>query len=300
MEKIEEVLVTKTWDIVSRYRIYSCPDTNQFSFVNGATALLLKSRFHGFSRLAHVERMCVLTSPIDLKKLEAVPNEWRDQVAGYVRAASRISGILSRPGSHQFYLLSSNADSDETEIHAQVSDDAWPDWLKELGGQTHCLDVQAALSIWRRKDFFFRWPKESKVLWPGITRHFYGHRNNCYTYPERLIARLAENRLKPDGRNNGPAILAYLMAGGKRPKDGGYGWPIHHVYDGSVMIPGTEQPILHSVRNPDYFTHSGGLVAAHPAAHLAAHKSELLGWLLRREAILLFKFDPDGVFGRRQ
>lgn len=300
MEKIVEVLVTKTWDIVSRYRIYSCPVVGEYALVEGATALLLKSRFHGLIRLARVESVCVLTNPNDLNNLEGVPSEWRDQLAGYVLAASSISGILSRQSPHRFYFLSSTADSEETEFHAEVPDNAWPEWLKDLASQTHCMDVQAALSIWRRKDFFFRWPKESAVLWRGITRAFDGRRNDCYNYPEQLIARLAANRLKPDGRNNGPAILAYRMAGGTRPKDGGFGWPIHHVYDGSVMIPGTEQPILHAVRNPDYFTHSGGLVAAHPAAHLAAHKSELLGWLLRREAFLLFKFDPDGVFGQRR
>ncbi len=307
MEKIVEVRITNTWDIVSRYRIYSCPDTRKFAFVDGATTLLLKSRFRGLSRLARVERVCVLTCPIDSQKdsqnLEGLPNEWQDQLAGYVREASRIHGILSEPCPHRFYLLSSNANSENSEFHPAVpGDGAWPAWLKDLGRNAHSLDVQAALSIWRRKDLFFRWPKISEVLWPGpgITRHFDGHRSDCYAYPEQLIARLAAKRLKPDGRNNGPAILAYLMAGGKRPKDGGFGWPIHHIYDGSVMIPGTEQPILHAVRHPDYFTHSGGLVAAHPAAHLAAHNSELLGWLLRREAFLLFKFDPDGVFGGRR
>ncbi len=296
MEKIVEVLVAKTWDIVSRYRIYSCPDTKKYAFVEGATGLVLKSRFPNLTRHARVERICTLANPSFLPD-EKVPSEWRNPLAGYVREASLIQGILSQRCPHRFYLLSSNADSEETEFYPEApSKDAWPEWLQDLGSHTHCLDVQAALSIWRRKDFFFRWPTKSEALWPGIIRAFDGRRSDCYTYPNQLIERLAANRLQPDGRNNGPAILAYLMAGGKRPKDGSFGWPIHHIYDGSVMIPNTEQPILHAVKHPDYFTHSGGLVAAHPAAHLVAHNSELLGWLLRREAYIRFGFDPDGAF----
>ncbi len=69
--------------------------------------------------------------------------------------------------------------------------------------------------------------------------------------------------------------------------------------DGRAMIPGTNRPILHAVRSGDYFTHAGGLVAAHPSAHFIAHNSELLAWLLRREAFLRLRFDPDVIFGRR-
>jgi hypothetical protein len=44
------------------------------------------------------------------------------------------------------------------------------------------------------------------------------------------------------------------------------------------------------------FTHSAGLVAAHPIAHHLAQQSDLLKWLLRREAFLRFGFDPERDF----
>ena len=59
---------------------------------------------------------------------------------------------------------------------------------------------------------------------------------------------------------------------------------------------GTEG-VPHAVHHGKLFTHSAGLVAAHPVAHHLAHQSELLKWLLRREAFLRFGFDPMNIFG---
>jgi hypothetical protein len=70
---------------------------------------------------------------------------------------------------------------------------------------------------------------------------------------------------------------------------GNEGWHIHHVFDGTEGAP-------HAVHDGNLFTHSAGLVAAHPVAHLLAHQSALLKWLLRREAFLRFGFDPKGDF----
>jgi len=151
------------------------------------------------------------------------------------------------------------------------------------------LDVQAALALWKDKELFFRWPRTAELLWQ-VKRHPDGNRQDCYQYPESVKCRLGR---PPDGRNNGPAIHAFELAGGSRPT----GWHIHHVYDGSVLIPGKSTRILHAVKQCDYFTHSGGLVAVHPAAHYVAHESALLGWLLRWEAFERFKFDPDNIFG---
>jgi hypothetical protein len=96
-------------------------------------------------------------------------------------------------------------------------------------------------------------------------------------------------RLKPDDRTNGPAINSFQAAGGERPIWGNEGWHIHHIFDGTEGSP-------HAVHDGNHFTHSAGLVAAHPVAHHLAHHSDLLKWLLWREAFLRFGFDPSGIF----
>ena len=93
--------------------------------------------------------------------------------------------------------------------------------------------------------------------------------------------------------------MAYLAAGGIRPVYGigGESWHIHHVYDGTIPVNGIAAAVPHAVREGKLFTHSAGLVAAHPVAHQFAHQSNLLKWILRREAFQRFdKFDPMGIF----
>ncbi len=290
-EKIVQVKVPITWDLVCRHRIYSCPDTPRFDFVKDASSLLLDAGFR--NQICHMRVVGVWNlDPNRPAAFDSVPTDWRNRLNAYVDEASHLAGILDQGGNYRFYGLAKNADDDcEGELCTRTQDDSWPVWLKAMVNKRD-LDVQAALAIWRDKKLFFRWPRKARLLWLGLTRHPNGCRQDCYEYPENVTAQLEKKRLKPDGRNNGPAILAFLMENGERPA----GWHIHHVYDGNVLIPGTQTPILHAVRHGGYFTHSGGLVAAHPAAHYVAHQSELLGWLLKWEAFRRFKFDPDAIF----
>jgi hypothetical protein len=270
-----KVLATKTWDLVQRYDIYSCPDTPDYEFARGAESLLLhsKGKTEPMLRVVDIETSLAING-LDLRLDEPGLQE---RLEGYIAEARRVPGILDDDVMyHRFYFLR-------------------PDLIQSLV-RPGSLETDAVLTLWQEKDFWFRWPKESEILQRGWTRHPDGDRSDCYLYDAELIQRLRRKKLEPDGRNNGPAILAFRMAGGQRPKSGGGGWPIHHIYDGQALIPKTRRKILHAVQDEEHFTHSGGLVALHPAAHLVAHQSELLGWLLRWEAFRRFKYDPDKIF----
>jgi hypothetical protein len=190
-------------------------------------------------------------------------------------AATSTEGILDE-SRHRFYFL-------------------WPDWIQNYA-QSESLEASAVLALWREKESWFRWPTESSLFQRGWTRSQDGRGDDCYPYDAELIARLKQKSLKPDGRNNGPAVLSFLMAGGERPILSDEGWPIHHIYDGQAFIPNTQRKILHAVKDGAHFTHSGGLVALHPVAHFISHQSALLAWLLRWEAFRRFKYDPNEIF----
>lgn len=279
--KIAHVNVARTWDLVCRHRIYSRPaDTH--TDISDADFLLLKRGSQ--NQTMKVVGFWKFNPRGD--RPQAVPIEWLTRLEDYIAdiaSARDLGGILDQPGDYFFYCLARDDDDYEEDIRAPGDNDSWPNRLRAMTGKRDLVD-QAAIALWREKDSFFRWPHESALLWQGVTR-----RQGGYSYPDEIRCLLGR---EPDQRNNGPAIHAFELSGEKRPD----GWHVHHVYDGSVSIPGTSKPIVHAVNHPDYFTHSGGLVAAHPAAHFVAHESELLGWLLRWEAFKRLKFDPDNIF----
>ncbi|HMJ88301.1 MAG TPA: hypothetical protein VK530_00710 [Candidatus Acidoferrum sp.] len=267
-----KVPITKTWNAVQRHNVYSCPDTVDYDFVIGAESLLLESKRLNVSVLRWVDCSIATTGGEHIRK---IPKGLQSRFFAYRKEVIGVPHMLSGD-KHRFYFL-------------------LPTWLQAMG-ELVTLDNEAALSIWRERHKYFKWPKRSLLLQRGWTRHHDGSRSDCYSYDSELKTRLTAKRLEPDGRNNGPAILAFLMAEGTRPRCNGGGWPIHHVYDGSAEHPVSRKKILHSVQNGDFFTQSAGLVAAHPVAHCIAHQSPLLGWLLRWEAYKRFTFDPDRVF----
>jgi hypothetical protein len=275
MKSRVKVPATKTWGLVQEHDVYSCPDTPDYDFTKGAKSLLLHSKKLDESKLRVVDTEISLTA--DRPDLRLVANGLQERLLAYIAHAAAIPGILDEKCTcHRFYFF-------------------WPEWLQGYA-QPESLETAAALALWQEKDTWFRWPKESKPLQRGWKRDRDGNRLNCYAYDADLIRRLKEKNLEPDGRNNGPAILSFRMAGGERPVSGEEGWPIHHIYDGRGLIPNTEGKILHAVDDEEHFTHSGGLVALHPVAHFLAHNSELLAWLLRWEAFRRFKYDPNKVF----
>jgi hypothetical protein len=264
-----------TWDLIKKYDVYSCPDRPKFDFVKGARALLLSSKKLTETVLRYVDSEVSLNAADP--ELALVEPGLHTRLLAYIAEAKERPGILDNACRyHRFCFLQ-------------------PDWLRQ-SEKSDSLETTAVQILWQENETWFRWPTESKLLRRGWTRHSDGKRNDCYSYDAELIQRLNQKNLEPDGRNNGPAILSFRMAGGDRPCSCGEGWPIHHIYDGQAFIPGDQQTILHAVQDGDHFTHSGGLVALHPAAHFIAHESELLGWLLRWEAYRRFEYDPDNIF----
>ena len=209
--------------------------------------------------------------------LDTVPAKFRARLSDYISAVHDMPLILEGHGGYRFYFLST---------------EPWPRWLQALTTPEQCPDMEwaAVRSVWIDPEQFFEWPQVSAQLSTEFTRT-----DDGYDYSDELLARLALLGLSPGQRSNDPAIAAFLAAGGRRPKCGHEGWPVHHIYDGlAQFVPNTAT--AHAVKDGRYFTHSAGLVAAHPVAHHLAHQSPLLKWLLRREAYIRFGFDPDGAF----
>jgi len=279
--RVVEVKAARTWGPALEHRVYSCPDTPEYADVWGANCLILKNR-HTQVRVPLEVSAVVTLPPDDPGQLDALEERFRTRLRSYRAAVEDIPGILQPGVAHRFYFLSG---------------EPWPEWLQGLTASASQTEWTAILSVCTDPGHFFEWPRTSMLLWPGCTRLD----DHPYEYPPELKARLEGLGLKPDVRpGNGPAITAFLAAGGRRPIWGNEGWPIHHIYDGTGAVPGgpQEEDIPHAVHDGRYFTHSAGLVAAHPVAHDLAHRSDLLKWLLRREAFLRFGFDPQGFFSQ--
>jgi hypothetical protein len=155
---------------------------------------------------------------------------------------------------------------------------------------SHLLDIVDR--VWERRELFIRWPSRPLLFMPGTKRNSRYHQ---YTADQKRQLRQAE--ITPDGRSNGPAIMAYLLAGGERPHRVSHRkqWSVHHIYDGKFPAPGRDGT-THAVKDGRFFTEASGLVAIHPIGDTLADEVPYFAWLLRREAFCRFEFDPDGVF----
>lgn len=82
--------------------------------------------------------------------------------------------------------------------------------------------------VWEHRTKFVQWPAKACLLLEGRVRERY------HTYPDEIKKELKGQGIAIDSRSNGPAIMSFLLAGGKRPKraDGTKGWAIHHIYNG--------------------------------------------------------------------
>lgn len=174
-----------------------------------------------------------------------------------------------------------------------------PGWLKKMWRNRFDVGVQSSIAIWRQRQTYFRWPKEHRVISSEWVRHPDGRRKDCYNYPVNLVEEIKRAGLRVDRRNNGPAIVSFLLAGGERPLrpfPSRWGWTIHHIYDGQhPRFPNERVP--HAICDPELFTDSRGLVAVHPLADFIVMRAPLLSWLLRWEAFRRFPgFDPMNVF----
>lgn len=170
-----------------------------------------------------------------------------------------------------------------------------PARIRALAGNEFDVAVHCAVSIWNQRDTYIRWPRTQRLLLPNVTKHRDG---DDYDYPPEVVAEANEAGWPVDQRSNGPAILAFQLAGGDRPRrpfPENWSWTIHHIYDGQFAL-ADDQIVPHAIHDGNLFTESAGLVAVHPLADYVAMSSPLLAWLLRWEAFRRFGFDPMKVF----
>lgn len=173
-------------------------------------------------------------------------------------------------------------------------------FAKSLGTQHEPHVIRLARHVWGGGDRFVRWPTSRRRPLLSCARCAKGE---TYAAEDRLRIAKAKELLGDLARgqfvhaSNGPAVLAFLLAGGLRPRlRGSKGrWSVHHVYDGRFPAPNRERS-THAVKNPRYFTDARGLVAVHPVADALAHEVDWFAWQLRFGAWQRFAFDPDGIF----
>jgi hypothetical protein len=143
-------------------------------------------------------------------------------------------------------------------------------------------------------DSFVRWPASAKLFWETCVKV------PKHEFPVSLRTAIQSAGLPFRNWSNDPAIYAYRLADGQRPKRAVKNeWDIHHLYDGQFPYPG-KSTTLAAVKSGRHFTQSAGLVAIHPIAHQIAGEYGLFAWRLRAEAFLRFGYDPDGAFSAAQ
>ncbi|MEX2121605.1 MAG: hypothetical protein WD847_18605 [Pirellulales bacterium] len=105
--------------------------------------------------------------------------------------------------------------------------DGW--FADELRAVKDAAVQRAVRDVASNLDAFVQWPREAVLLWPGCCRTSKYH---CYPEAIKVSAKAAKIRL--DTRSNGPAVVAFLHGGGKRPlREGSRNqWSIHHLYFG--------------------------------------------------------------------
>lgn len=143
-----------------------------------------------------------------------------------------------------------------------------------------------------------RFPERAHLLWPGCDRvREKGTLQRVHRFPDHLRTELKSCRIEMDRRSNGPAIAAFLFAGGERPSRVGSrnSWSIHHLYSGKFPFL-NRTATLHAVKHGDHFTNSAGLVAAHPILDAMCDEYPCIAWYLRARAFERFGYDPDQVF----
>jgi hypothetical protein len=175
-------------------------------------------------------------------------------------------------------------------------------WLKEeAAAVSEDAFRTAIIAVNARLDCFVNWPERPELLWCGCDRkREEDKRQRYHRFPDVLKPLVRQHKFT-DRRSNGPAKLAYLVAGGVRPlRASGKGWNIHHLYDGQFPYPGCARPSLRAVMDPRHFTQSAGLVAVHPVADALADEFAVFAWRLRAEAFLRFGYDPEGAFSDTQ
>lgn len=170
--------------------------------------------------------------------------------------------------------------------------------LNEANSVTHPAPRECIATVCKSLDDFIRWPAKAVLLWTGCDRIAPpGERQRIHTFPDAIKQAAKIVKAPLDTRSNGPAIVAFLVAGGVRPKRFGShnSWSVHHLYSGKFPYIG-KSSTLHAAKHGDHFTQSAGLVAVHPIADGMCDEYPFFAWLLRAEAFRKFGYDPDGAF----
>jgi len=213
-------------------------------------------------------------------------------------ALSQLPAIDSRTAKDWSQIVERTINLAE-ELDNRTSAQDAPPWLNAMWRNRFDVGVQCSIAIWRQRETYFRWPKKQRIISKEWVRHKDGRKKDCYNYPPQLVDEIKRAGLPVDRRNNGPAIISFLLAGGERPLrpfPSRWGWTIHHIYDGQHPR-FQDQQVPHAINDPKLFTDSRGLVAVHPFADYIAMREPLLAWLLRWEAFRRFSgFDPMRVF----
>jgi hypothetical protein len=187
-------------------------------------------------------------------------------------------------------------------IQAPVTLDNVEEWFREESSRLpNGSERQVLVDVAVNVDSFVNMPSRAVLLWRGCNRvPVPPARQRYHRYPDELkiIAKHAQVYL--DGRPNGPAIAAFLYAGGSRPKRYGSSnaWSIHHLYSGKFPYV-DRKDTTHAAKSALHFTQSAGLVAVHPIADALVDEFPPFAWLARARAYLAFGYDPDGVFGEK-
>lgn len=143
-------------------------------------------------------------------------------------------------------------------------------------------------------DSFVCWPTRAELFWDGC------HKIAKHQFPDVLRNAIDAAGLPFRNWSNDPAIYAYRLAGGERPRRAVKNeWDVHHLYDRQFPYPG-KCSTLAAVKSGRHFTQTAGLVAVHPIAHEIASEYDLFAWRLRAESFLRFGYDPDGAFSPAQ
>jgi hypothetical protein len=173
---------------------------------------------------------------------------------------------------------------------------AWA--LEEASSITEPAPRECVSTVCQSLDAFVQWPSKALLLWDGCDRIApEGARQRIHSFPDAIKHAARAVKAPLDTRSNGPAIAAFLVAEGVRPRRFGSqnGWSIHHIYSGKFPYIG-KSSTLHSTKSSRHFTQSAGVVAVHPIADGMCDEYPFFAWLLRAEAFRRFGYDPDGVF----
>jgi len=183
-------------------------------------------------------------------------------------------------------------------IKAPINRNNLSEWfeneIKDL--EPHIQEI--ILKIFSNTESLCNFPQKALLLWEGCDRKKPSKGKQKYhSFPITIKEQAKQKGIKLDTRGNGPAALAFKLAGGIRPERYGSNnaWTVHHLYSGKFPYLNKENT-LHSTQNGLHFTQAAGLVSLHPLLDALADESPAFTWFLRYKTYEKFGYDPDQVF----